>query len=427
MTKNFVLEQLIMVGFDHKHTPLEIRETVSFTIYNTDKAYEKFKKDNKVSEVVILSTCNRSELYAVVKDYNEGEEYLKHFFADFFNVDYTNIEEYLVSRSKKTLIKHLFEVACGFQSLVLGEDQVLGQVKESYKTAIKCNAAGKILSRLFLDCITSAKKIKALTGISRNSLSVSAIGVRLIEQKLVNLTNKNALVIGLGEMSRITVQNLLAKQIGKIYVTNRTRRRITDFAKSFPDVIQIDFKNRYEIIGDVDIIVSCTAAPHSIIRNEKFLQYYTDRPLCILDLAIPRDIDPNIGKLNAVDLYRIDDLEKIAQENIDERLKAKEIGIEIINDDVKKYVEWIKESKTIDLIVTIQDYSKKIVNKELSKLQKKLNTIDENQMKLIENSFNSLAKSFIHQPMVKSKELAKENEDYRKILSDIFTLEEELQ
>ncbi|EKE04027.1 MAG: hypothetical protein ACD_20C00118G0017 [uncultured bacterium] len=413
-----------MTGVDHKRCPLEIREKVSFTHINIDAAYNKLKQDNNVREVVILSTCNRSEIYAVVDDPDSGKEYLTGFYSDFFSVDNQEIQDYIIDRSGEKLVKHLFEVACGFQSLVLGEDQILGQVKDSYYTALENEASGKFLNRLFIDSITSAKKIKTLTGISENQVSVSSIGVKLIDQKLNGITGKSALIIGLGEMSKIAVQNMLERQIGKIFVTNRTRRKVTDFAQEFPGIIEIDFKDRYEVMGDIDIIISCTSAPHYVVNQEIFSQYYKNKPLCVLDLAIPRDIEPSIEELAGVALYRIDDLEKIAQENIEKRLYAKEKGEKVLIHDVRKYINWVEEAKLIDIIVSIQTSSQEIMAKELEELKNKLDGIDEKQMQIIEKAFSSFAKAFTHQPMVKLKEFVKENPKFND--SDITELREDV-
>ncbi|OGH98849.1 MAG: glutamyl-tRNA reductase [Candidatus Melainabacteria bacterium GWF2_32_7] len=412
-----------MTGVDHKRCPIEIREKVSFTHINIDAAYAKLKQDNTIQEAVILSTCNRSEIYAVVDNVEKGKDYLKNFYAAFFNVNCQEIEDYIEVRSRDNVVRHIFEVACGFQSLVLGEDQILGQVKDSYNTALKNEATGKFLNRLFIDSITSAKKIKTMTGISENQISVSSIGVKLIDQKLNGISGKSALVIGLGEMSRIAVQNMLDRQIGKIFVTNRTRRKVTDFAKEFSGIIEIDFKDRYEVMGDVDIIVSCTSAPHFIVTKEIFSQYYRNQPICILDLAIPRDVEPDIQEMPGVELYRIDDLEKIAQENIEKRLSAKEKGEKILNHDIRKYINWVEEAKLIDIIVSIQNNSQEIMSKELQELRKKLDGIDEKQMQIIEKAFYSFAKSFTHQPMVKLKEFVKESPKYDN--SDILEIEED--
>lgn len=440
MTKDFFLDQLIMTGFDYKNSPVEIREKVSFTRDNIEKAYKKLKLEGKVKEAVILSTCNRSEIYVVIDGYelchcvnrhsrchcvnSESEKYLKNFYAEFFNIDKSILNDYIIFRSSNTTITHIFEVACGFQSMVLGEDQILGQVKYSYEKALEHDSTGKVLNQLFIDSITTAKKIKALTGISENPLSLSYIGIKLIEQKLNCLEGKKALVIGLGKMSRISVQNMLDKQMRKIYVTNRTRRKITDFTKEFSGIEELDFKNRYEAIENVDIIISCTAAPHFILNKEKFVQYYKNKPLYILDLAIPRDIDPSIQDIKGVQLYRLDDLEEIARKNIEKRFQARDQGLIIIDQAIKKYIEWVQESRIIDLIMLIQKNSKKIIVKELEQLRKKLGKIDENQMSLIERSFYNVAKSFAHQPMIKLKEIIKENHEYKDSLSKLFEEEQ---
>jgi glutamyl-tRNA reductase len=425
MNNELTPDKIVMIGIDHKHCPLEIREKVSFTLYNIDGAYKKLIDDNVLLEAVIVSTCNRSEIYALFNGKENARGYLLAYYKDFFDLNDIDIELYTKIRKGKKAINHLFEVTCGFQSMVLGEDQVLGQVKESYKTAMMHKTAGKILSRLFIDSITAAKRIKCLTGISENPLSVSSIGVKLIEQQLKSLKNKSALVIGLGEMSRITIQNLLLRDVGKIFVTNRTRRRCRDFAKAFPGIKQIDFNDRYSMVGNVDIIVSCTAAPHYVLTKNKFEQYYMKQGICILDLAIPRDVHPDISQIESVDLYRLDDLETIAKENTQNRLKARDESQEVLNESVENYINWIKQARATEDLVVLQEYAKKIVTKELIQLQKKLKDIDKHQMQLIEKAFHNVEKQFIHHPMVRIKQLATDKEEYRSLLSDIFKLEDE--
>lgn len=421
MTPKYNLENIIMTGIDYKNCPVEIREKVAFTHENIEKAYKKAKQDNKISELVILSTCNRSELYAVSKNPVEAAQYLRNFYTEFFDVTTEEIEKYIIVRFHKDVIKHIFEVALGFQSMVLGEDQILGQVKDSYATALKCKSTGKMLNRLFIESLTSAKRIKTMTGISENSLSVSSIGINLIEQKLKCLSGKNVLVIGLGKMSKIAVKNILKKGINNLYVTNRTRRKVIDFAKEFPGVIQIDFKDRYDVIDKVDIIISCTSAPHFVLSQKKFAKTSKNKPLYLLDLAIPRDIDPTISQIKGVELYRLDDLEKIAKDNIKKRLKVKKEAEKILIEDMNKFIEWTYETMVTDAITAIQDTSQKIMTEELDKLRQKLAGIDEGQMLLIEETFYNMTKVICHQPTVKIKEFAKE---YQKCKCTNISLQE---
>ena len=411
MEKIFTLENLIMVGFDYKNSPLEVREKVYFTFKNLKNAYKRICSENNILESVILSTCNRSEIYSVVEDIEQGKAYFKSFYADFFHINPEILEKYFLFRSAKEVVYHLFEVACGFQSLVLGEDQILGQVKKSYETALEYESTGKVLNRLFLDSITSSKKIKTETGISENSISISSVGVKLLNQKLKDLTHKRALVIGLGKMSKITVKKLFEDNIGKIYVTNRTRRKVTDFAKEFSDdksknIVEIDFHDRYSVVNDVDIIVSCTSAPHVVFHRDKFDEIYSGQPICMLDLAVPRDIDPELGNYKNIDLYRLDDLDAIVQENIERRLMAKDQGQLILEQNVRKFIKWTEEFKIIDLIVNIQEASKQRALREIEDIKANIGQISQEQMEIIEKSFINTVKALTHQQVMTIKKLA---------------------
>jgi glutamyl-tRNA reductase len=278
---------------------------------------------------------------------------------------------------------------------------------------------------LFIDSITAAKKIKALTGISENPVSVSSISIKFLEQRLNIFSDKKALVIGLGEMSRIAVKNLLSRNISKLFVTNRTRRKLTDFAGEFPDIIEVDFKDRYKFIDEVDIIISCTAAPHFVIFKDKFEKYYKNQPLYILDLAIPRDIDPEIQKILGIEIFRVDDLEKIAQENIEKRQHAKVLGLTIIEEGMRKYNAWIDETKVANLILNINEHSKKIMSKELYQLKSKLcMEVSEVNIAIIEKAFNSFVKAFTHEPIIRLKELVRDNQDADEILKKVFDYRE---
>ncbi|MCK7467653.1 MAG: hypothetical protein MZU91_05705 [Desulfosudis oleivorans] len=221
-------------------------------------------------------------------------------------------------------------------------------------------------------------------------------------------------------MSRLAVKNLLDKKIAKIFVTNRTRRKITDFKKEFPYITEIDFKNRYEAIGQVDIIISCTSAPHFVIHKDKFATNFKNNSLCILDLAMPRDVEPTIGDINGIKLFKIDDIETIEQENINKRLKAKEKGLVILENNVKKYIKWLSTLGVTNVIKTVQEYSEEIVDKELKTLLKKLGPIDKKQMQIIEKSLVNVAKASNHKYVIKLKEIAGEIHNYEDFLSSKF-------
>lgn len=404
------LKQLVMIGFDYNKTPINIREKVSFTPKSVEKAYELLKINSNVKESIILSTCNRSEIYTVLEFGIDNANCLKNFYSEFFGIDKHLLNEYIEVRQSEDLVKHIFEVACGFKSLVIGEDQILGQVKDAYGLAIKWHSSGKILNKLFLNAITTAKKIKTATGISKNSLSISSIGVKLLEQKLEKLSDKKALIVGLGEMSKISIKNLLDKNIEKIFVTNRTSTKMKDFTCEFPDIVQVDFKDRYKFIKDVDIIISCTAAPHFVMHYDIFREYYTGKPIYILDLAVPRDVEPDIVALNKnITLYKLDDLIDISNENKEIRARIKEKSIFLLKHDLKSYIKWLEEIDASSVITSMQDYSMQVIEQELCSLREKLHSLPETDLLTIEKSYRSLAKSLVHKQTMKIKELLSES------------------
>lgn len=420
MTDNFNINQLIVIGFDYKQSPIELREKVCFSRNNTAKAYKLLKNDDEILESIILSTCNRSEIYAVVKNTAIGKENIIKFYEEFFNINKTELKKFIIFRFGENAVRHIFEVASGFQSLVFGENQIIGQVKDSYENAIKIDSTGKILNRLFLNSITTAKKIKSLVGLSENNVSIGSIGVKLIENELKDLSNKSVLIVGFGEMSRIVIKNIMKKNVKNIFVTNRTKRKINDFAKDFPSIIEIDFDDRYKTIEVIDVIISCTSAPHYVIRKEKFLEHYTYRPLLVLDLAVPRDIEASINEISGIKIYGIDDLDKISAKNEDKRQNIMKKGLSIIEQDIIKFNNWTKEHKAINLILTIRDYSNKILSQKYNELSASFNNIDEKQKLLMEKEFNNLKKTFIHQSTVKIKELISKNKDSKEILTDFI-------
>lgn len=333
---------LVMAGIDYKHSTLETREKVNFTSSAIKKAFERIKCEGILNEAIILSTCNRSEIYGILEKEN-GEEYLRSFYSSFFDIDIEEINDNVVCRSGFQVINHLFQVTNGFKSMVLGEDQILGQVKNAYNEALKNKGSGKILNRLFLSAITNAKKIKTVTSISQISVSVSSIGIKLINRHFGSLKDKKVLVVGLGKMSKISIKYLLSAGVEKIYITNRTKNKIMDMEVIADNIEGIDFEDKYRVVKDVDIIISSTSAPHFVIHKKEFIDNYNGKSICILDLAVPRDVEPDIAAIDGVSLYVIDDIEKIAKENENKRIREFDRGMALIREDVSKYLDWTRD------------------------------------------------------------------------------------
>jgi len=327
------MAKVVVISINFDNTDLDIREKVHFTGKKKLACYDFIKENKILSETIILSTCNRSEIYGVLEDEDKLQDFLK-IFETIFNLLPEEIENNIELKEGDQAIRHIFEVTGGFKSMVIGEDQILGQVKDAYFEALEVNSSGKSLNKLFLGAITFGKKFRSCSGISNIPTSVSSIGVKLLKQKLKTLQGKKALVIGLGEMNKIIMKYLLNESMEKIYITNRTSRG-PEF--NLNGVELIPFPDRYKVMNEVDIIISCTSAPHFVVKSEEFNRNFKGKEMCILDLAMPRDVEPTIAKISGVEIIVIDDLKELSYESLKERVSLMRGCSELMENQINKY------------------------------------------------------------------------------------------
>lgn len=397
--------KLAAFGITHKNSTIVLREKVAFSKSKLQKAYNLLKEDSFIKEAVIISTCNRSEIVAVVEDTNEAEEWFKSFYMDFFQLQKEEIEGHYLYKCKKEAASYLYEVCCGLDSLVLGEDQILGQVKEAHQGSMELKACGKILNKLFLEAVTTAKEIKTKTSISENPLSISYIAVKQVEKQIGSLRDKNVLIIGFGEMSRLAVEHLLDKGVASVYICNRRRETLELLIEKHNNIHYIDFDKKYEVIKEVDIIISATGAPHYIYYKEEFNNYYEgDKPLCIVDIALPRDIDPAIGETQGISLFHIDQLKDIANENLASRKNLVTKIRQDIEAAIKNYEGWYQCLPVYPKIEAIKNYSQQLTDEELDKMFKKLSHIPQKDKETIEIIVRSLVKKMWRKPILQLKD-----------------------
>ncbi|KGG79927.1 hypothetical protein Y919_09145 [Caloranaerobacter azorensis H53214] len=416
---------IVVVGLNHKKAPIHIREKVSFKENQKEDGYKILKKYHFVKEFLILSTCNRSEIIAVVSDIEKGIDEIKRFFTRFFKLDSNYIENYFYEKSSDCAVKHVFNVAAGLDSLVIGEDQILGQLRKAHEFALNKNATGTILNKLIREAITTAKKIKRETKISENSLSISSIAIKFIEKIFKDLTNRKVLVIGVGEMSRIAIENLIYKGVKEIYVTNRTKGHAVDLSKRYREIGVVNFKDRYKMINEVDIIISSTSAPHYVLRKDEFVKYHKkDKKICIVDIALPRDVEPEIGQLMGVSLYELDQLKDVANENYQLRIESAKVASQIIIEDCIKFENWYSCLPVFPVIKELKNYSSSIVDKELESFIKKMNHLSDKEKEQIILFTNSLVKKLFKRPLLELKRAGedKEGELFARVTKELFGL-----
>ena len=339
--------RIFVVGLNHDTAPVEIRERLSFGPQRIIDANRALKMHAGLQEGLILSTCNRVEIYGVAEPGNEGYvDRAKRFLSDFHKVDLSDFEGRLYTHSGEDAVRHLFRVASGLDSMVLGEVEILGQVKKAYKDAVVSRSAGKVLNRLLQNSFNTAKKVRTDTFIARGAVSVSSVAVRLARKTLGDLKTKKTIIIGTGEVSTQVMAHLKGNGPDFILVANRTFEKAKALADKF-GTRAVKFEDFRDALHEADIVVASTGAPHCIIHRGDVLNAMSKRggkPLFVIDLAVPRDVDPKVGGIVNVHLYNIDDLKKIVDENIALRRNELENCRLIIDRACQNFTDWLRKA-----------------------------------------------------------------------------------
>ncbi|MBE0479268.1 glutamyl-tRNA reductase, partial [Candidatus Aerophobetes bacterium] len=304
--------QIKVIGLNHKTSSVEIREKLHFSKSFLPEALKKLRQSAKIKEAAVLSTCNRVEIYFTSSCPREDAERVKNFFSSFHNVERSVFEFSLYEYSEPESVSHLFKVASGIDSLVIGESQILSQVKQAYKIASETKTSAKILNRLFQTAFEVAKLVRAKTGINQGVISIGSVAVELMEKALGKISSRKVMVLGAGEVSTLVIKHLISKGISSIIVSNRSFERARKLAQVYEGEV-IRFDQYLEYIPQIDIVISSTSAPHLLIKKGDILlamEKRKSKALFLIDLAIPRDIEPDIKDIPGVFLYNIDHLKQ---------------------------------------------------------------------------------------------------------------------
>ena len=406
-----------VVGVNHNLAPINVREAVSFTDTKKIEAINILLD----SEIVILSTCNRSEIYISGENIQQKVDEVANFYKDYFGVK--DIEQYLFKKTNLEAIQHLFDVTAGLDSLVVGEDQILGQVKDAHEFCMKLGATKKVFNKLFRDAVTTSKEIKTITKISQQPLSISYIGVKLLKEKMGTLEGKNALIVGLGKMNLLTLNHLEEENVKNIYIANRNIEKTKEIENKFDNIIPIEYSDRHKIIQEksIDIVISATSSPHLVIKYDDMPKL--DKKIYIMDIALPRDIDTKLKELNYVELYDIDDLKEIHDKNDIKRNELAQKAQEIIKIKIDEFTEWL-DLTFID--PTIQSLNSKCIEIKEDTLEYIFRKIDLNQreQKIIDKMLGSALKRVIREPIINLKQVKNkgQREEYIKVIEDLFEI-----
>ena len=409
--------EVAVIGFNHNLSPIKIREKVFFTEAKKIEA-TTILTEKHINEVIILSTCNRSEIYIVSNDIERAVNIVKDFYISYFNDE--TIEKYIFSKIKNHAVAHIFQVCAGFDSIVIGEDQILGQVKDALTTSMELNGSSKILNKLFREAITAAKKIKTQTKVSEKPLSISYIGVKRLRESISDLSDKKILVIGTGKMGILALTHIREYETGQIFICNRNNCKSEDISEKIKDVEAVHYENFKNIINEVDIIISATSSPHLIIKEDD-VDKNRDKPLYILDLAMPRDIDENIKNIPNYILYDVDSLKTESEENKTMRKALLKENLSYIDECINEFNIWKRGIKVDKVLESMSMKCSHIKKDTLSYIYRKTD-LSLKDKKIIDKMVESSLKRLMREAVITLKDTKEEEKvkEYVNLLNELF-------
>ena len=386
------------VGLNHKTAPVELRERLAVPEHDIAGILQSQIAQHAIREAALLSTCNRVEMTVVTHDPDAAIALIHEWFANKAGMTLDQVCPHLYSYTTDDAVKHLYAVASGLDSLVLGEPQIFGQVKASYEQALSAGTAGHILHRLYQSTFAAAKRARSETAIGKQSVNISSCAVELAKCIFDDLTGKTVLLIGAGEMAELAARHLRGNGCSNILVANRTLTRAQNLAIEF-EGHALTLEQLPDYLDSADIIISSTGANTYVLLPEVVQQAMEKRggnPMFLVDIAVPRDIDPRIGEISGAYVYDIDDLQQVVQGNRENREKESEQARELLVQEEKAFLLWLKSLESVPLIRTIQQQAESMRQDELLKAQRYLKGLDETQIEAVERLSKALMKRFLH-------------------------------
>ena len=394
------MDDIVLIGLNHNTAPVELRECIAFSDDDTRAALTRLGDVPVIDEAMLLSTCNRVEVLLVSKQPDEAIRETKQFLARFNDLPLERFDESLYVLQGDDAVRHVFRVAASLDSMVLGEPQILGQIKTAYQTATQTKTSGVLLNRLLHRTFFVAKRVRSETGIGDNAVSISYAAIELGRKIFDSLKDKKVLLVGAGEMAELAVEHLIRHKAGDIYVANRTFERGVNLAKKFNGQA-IRFEEIADTLQHADIIISSTGSVDFIIRKKQVKAVMKKRrnsPLFFIDIAVPRDIDPEINRLANAYVYDIDDLKGVIEENLEDRRKEAAKGERIIDEAVIRFREWYENLDVIPTIVALRSKMEAIAGSELEKTLQTLRHLPETDRTAMTRMVQATINKIMHNP-----------------------------
>ena len=393
---------IAVAGMSHRSAPVEVRERVAFPPCAGRGFLRRLGEEGVAEEAVLLSTCNRTEVYAVVEDQDARSRILD-LLAEDRGVERASLEEDMYWLTDADAVSHLYRVASSLDSMVVGEGQILGQVRDAYRAATEEQRTGVVLNRLFHTSLRLGKQVRAETGIGDSSLSVPHVAVKLAEGVFGTLEGRTALVLGAGDMSELLIKHLKARNVGEVRIANRTPERALALAERVGGRA-VSFGALSDELAEVDVVVSSTGAGDWVVRSEPVAAALARReePLFFIDIAVPRDVDPVVQTLQRAFVYDIDDLQAVVERNADDRSEAAEKGEAMISPAVLEFTGWLSTLHVVPMIQELRDGAEQIRRHELARALKRMDLSPE-EAASVERMSYSLVNKLLHGPIQELK------------------------
>ncbi|MEO3947001.1 glutamyl-tRNA reductase [Gorillibacterium sp. CAU 1737] len=420
--------QILTVGLHYRTAPVDLREKFALSAPKLPEALQELRRTASVLECVIVSTCNRTELYLVVDRKKLCGHSIHAYLEHQFGVSRDEFMPHLFYLEEEEAVKHLFRVACGLDSMVLGETQILGQVRSAFQTAQAEKTTGTYFNTLFKQAITLAKRARTETSISDNPVSVSYAAVELGRRFFGSFVDKRVLILGAGKMGELTAKHLHSGGAAELIVMNRTMAKAAELAERFGGQA-LPISRMAAELERADIVISSTGSHELVLTRgevEAVLPARGGRPLFLIDIAVPRDLDPAIAELPGVQLFNIDHLESIVESNLEERKKTAVRIEEMIEEEMRAFAQWLKTLGVGPVIHALQRKSSHIHQDTMDSLMKKLPHLSEHDQTLIYRLTKSIVNQMLRDPITRVKELAGEENGHEAIeqFRKLFALEE---
>ena len=396
----------VVIGLNHKTADVDLREKLAFNGPKLEEGIRQIRALPEIRETIIISTCNRVEIYLTVKDVGKAFEAVKDFFVRFFEIRKESLDNALYLYDGIQAVRHIFRVSSSLDSMVVGEPQILGQLKDAFEFALERKTTGVLLNRLLKKAISVAKRIRTETKIAENAVSISFAAVELARKIFDDLPEKSFMLLGAGEMAELAAKHMMNNGVKNIVIANRTYETGCNLAKEF-NGRAIKFDAYLDELAHMDILICSTGAQKYVLMKDqmqKVMKERKNRPVFLIDISVPRNIDPEINDLDNVYLYDVDDLKGVVDTNILERQKEAKKAEEIIEEEIETFKKWLSSLDSVPVVIALREKAEAIKKEEVEKLLNRLPEIGEKEKKAIEGLASSIINKLIHAPTVALRE-----------------------